>query len=83
MRWGADAAVCIQKEKAQQDAVKKAKEKRTSNVFAWAYITRERLGNSITKGHQTAPNELYFERMSTCGLSALELWFLCEWLADR
>lgn len=71
------------KEKAQKDAVKKAKEKRTSNVFAWAYITRDRLGNSITKGHQTAPNELFFERMSTCGLSALELWFLCEWLADR
>ncbi len=46
----------------------------------WLNRIAPSLGSSVTEVTQTAPNELAFNRTSPCGLTALELLALVDWL---
>ncbi|MCK9314706.1 MAG: hypothetical protein M0Q48_00985 [Verrucomicrobia bacterium] len=62
---------------------RKIKNQRDEKVSNWLTSASDNLGNCVTLGRQLSSRELYFERQSSCGLSALELWILGEWLMDR
>jgi hypothetical protein len=71
--------------KARQEEAnqRKLKNQRDEKVSNWLTSASDSLGNCVTLGRQLSAQELFFERQSSCGLSALELWILGEWLMDR
>lgn len=48
----------------------------------WLNALAPKLGNSVTAGALTAPNQLTFTRTSSFGFTALELQLLADWLAS-
>lgn len=62
---------------------RKLQKQREEKVAGWIVNISKNLGNCITTGIQESEDTLVFERQSACGFTALELWFLTEWIMDR